>query len=634
MTQGALPSARNLADMEPALSKIASYEFSQSQEPLWEFSAFLREAMGSKRELPRIEARLIQILGRGSTLPGKDYVCRQLSLVGTSACVPALAGMLKDAATFGMARYALARIPSPSAVDALRSALQRSSGGARIGIINSLGERRDAKSVAALNGLLASSDAAVSEAAFDALARIGDAQALAAIAATRRGLSGPRRERASAAYLRCADVIAGSGNNAAAVRVYRQLVAADEPESVRIGALHGLAATEGKAAVPILSKELGSSNPPVQAAAIGFLNGLPGADVTALLVKKFPELSALGQIRVLAALANRGDAAAARPVILRSLKSSAPEVRTEAILALGKVGDASSVQVLAEAAANAEGAVQNAARTSLSVLRGAGVEAALVSAIGSSASRVQLELIKAAGERGSTGAADVLMRVARGEDRDASRESIRALRTLAGPAQAQPMLGLVLELRNAADRRDAALTLASVIRRSDKAAIGPVLAAYQSSADAEICALLLDVMGQVSAGEALPVVRAALKDSRAEIARAAILALTAWQSPDPIPDLFAVAKGDSNATRRILAVRGLIKLVQAPSDRSPEETVTLLGEVMQLATQPQEKRSILSVLPNYPVKPALALAEAASRDAAVAHEAKAAADQLKDVLPR
>ena len=191
----------------------------------------------------------------------------------------------------------------------------------------------------------------------------------------------------------------------------------------------------------------------------------------------------------------------------------------------------------------------------------------------------------------------------------------------------------MIELRNAADRRDAAVALASVIRRSGRAEIGPVLEAYQASKDVAVRVVLLDVMGQVSSADALPVVRTALKDPAAEIARAAILALTAWQTPDPIPDLFDVAKDDTNQTRQILAVRGLIKLIQTPSDRSPEETVRLLAEVMQLARQPQEKRSILSVLPNYPVKSALALAEAASNDAAVAREAKAAADQLRDVLP-
>ena len=557
--------SRRLADMELVLARIAAWDFSQKQDPLCEFTAFLREAMGSKDELPQIEARLIKMLEAATTIAGKDYVCRQLSLIGTRACVPALARMLNDAATFGMARYALARIPDAAAVEALRRALPKTSGKARIGIINSLGERRDTRSVGQLRALLSSSDA---------------------------------------------------------------------PEMVRIEALHGLATREGKVAVPVLARELGSPNPKVQAAAITLLKTMPGAEVTALFVEQFPKLAPLGQLRVLAALAERNDAVAARPVVAEALRSSTPELRAEAMRALGKVGDASSVPVLAEASANAEGGLQSAARASLSMLPGADVEAALVALIGSSSGNVRLELIRAAGDRGSAGAAGVLMRVARGEDRDASRESIRALRTLAGPAQAQPLLNLVIELRNAEDRRDAAVALASVIRRSGRAEIGPVLEAYQASTDVAVRVVLLDVMGQVSSADALPVVRTALKDPAAEIARAAILALSAWQIPDPIPDLFDVAKDDTNQTRQILAVRGLIKLIQTPSDRSPEETVRLLAEVMQLVKQPQEKRAILSVLPNYPVKPALALAEAASNDAAVAREAKVAADQIRDYLPR
>ena len=61
-------------------------------------------------------------------------------------------------------------------------------------------------------------------------------------------------------------------------------------------------------------------------------------------------------------------------------------------------------------------------------------------------------------------------------------------------------------------------------------------------------------MGQVSAAEALPDLRAALKDPDQEIARSAILALSAWQTPEPLPDLLDVARNDSNPTRRILAL--------------------------------------------------------------------------------
>jgi HEAT repeat protein len=89
----------------------------------------------------------------------------------------------------------------------------------------------------------------------------------------------------------------------------------------------------------------------------------------------------MGQVRVLAALGERGDERA-RPVAMQAVKSRTPEIRTAAIQALGKIGDASAVPPLAEAAANTQGDERDAARRSLGRLRGDSVDAAIVAAIG------------------------------------------------------------------------------------------------------------------------------------------------------------------------------------------------------------------------------------------------------------
>jgi HEAT repeat protein len=302
------------------------------------------------------------------------------------------------------------------------------------------------------------------------------------------------------------------------------------------------------------------------------------------------------------------------------------------LAALGALGDASTVPVLAQAAAGSEANEQNAARESLYSLRGSAIDSAIASAIGSSSGKTQLELIKAAGERPSPAAADVLMRVAQGSDRDASKEAVRALRNAAGGAQVPALLDAVLKMQNAADRREGALTLASVIKRAAHPPVGPVLAAYQSASDPQIRVVLLDVMGQVSAAEALPVLRSNLASSDPEISRAAVLALSAWQDPSPIPDLLALAKDASIPTRQILALRGLIKVIGAPSNRSFDETVSLLGQAMALAKEPAEKRAILAVLPIYPAKAGLQMAEAAMKDSSVVREAKAAADSIRELV--
>ena len=53
---------------------------------------------------------------------------------------------------------------------------------------------------------------------------------------------------------------------------------------------------------------------------------------------------------------------------------------------------------------------------------------------------------------------------------------------------------------------------------------------------------LIEVMGQTSNEAALPVLRATMKGSDPEFARAAILALTAWENPAPLMDLLGLAK--------------------------------------------------------------------------------------------
>ena len=622
--------------MEPALTKIAAWDYGQPRDALYEFDNFLRASTASGTAIPRIESRLIEMLTPGTTLDGRDYVCRQLSLIGTAASVPVLSAMLGDSKTTGMARYALERIPAAEAADALRNALPKMAGPLRAGIIESLGARRDAKSVPLLKSVASGPDAAFSDAALAALASIGNAPALAAIGEVRRGLSGNRREAASRAYIRCADTVAPEGGRAAALSVYRQLSAPAEPPMIRIAALTGLAAANGKAAVPLLSKEVASAHSEIQAAAIRLLSRIPGSDVTATLAKQYPAVGPMGQVRLLAALGERGDPAA-RSVATEAVKSPTVEVRAAALAALASIGDPSSVPLLAQTAANTQGEEQAAARQSLASLGGAGVDAAIVAAIDSSSGKTRLELVRAAGDRASTASAGALMRVAQGADREAARESIRALRYVAGPAQAPPLIEALGKARDAAERREISLTLAAVIGRAPHPDMAPVLAAYRSATDAATDAAadrpfrmaLIDLMGQVSAGEALPVLRAGLQDANQEIARAAILALTAWQTPDPLADLFAVAKNDSNAMRQILALRGAIRLIGVPSSRSTDETVTLLSETMQLAKQTAEKRAILALLPNYPTAAALRMAEAAVKDDAVTREAQAAVDNIR-----
>lgn len=616
---------------DEALAKVATYEPGQSPAAVVDLTTIVGRDSASAEKRKTMEAAFIKFLGSNATRAGKDQACRHLRLIGSTASVPALTKLLASEDTADMARYALERIPGAAVDQALRSMLAKSFGKVKIGIINTLGRRRDGMAVPALRTLVTGSDAAVGAAAAAALGNIGTAQAVSALGAVRPKTSGAVRTELNEAYLRAAGMMVERGEKKAAFAIYKQLNAAGEPEMVRISALQGLALAGGKDAVPALAEAMKATEPAVQAQAIRQLSTIQGADVMKLLSDRMGSADALAKVRILAALSDRGDKAA-RPVLTSALKDSAIEVRVAALLGLGKLGDQSDVTTLSQTAANAtEAAEQQAARDGLYRLVGDGVDQAVVAGIASGDPKQRVELIKAAAERGINAATATLIQAARDSDRNVRRESLRALRETANPADA-PALVELLKAAQGSDRREAERTLSSALARSATASLAPVISAYQADANTEVRASLLQVMAQLGKEEALPVLRGTLKDGNNDIRRAGILALTEWPTPAPMPDLLEIAKGDSNPAFQILALRGYIRLIGLPVNRPPAETAGLLAQAMSMAKQPDEKKAVLALLPRAICPESLKIAEAATKDEAVASEAKMAADRLRRAL--
>jgi type 1 glutamine amidotransferase/HEAT repeat protein len=623
--------ARTAAECEPLLARIARYEYGADPEPLTLLDELVTDSLASPELRKTIEARLLRFLESDATIPGKNAAFRELALIGTDGSVPLLATLLARAETAEMARYALAAIPGAAAGDALRNGLGRAPDDrARIGIIGSLGTRADAAAAPVLAGLLSSGNREIASAAAAALAAIADRRSLDALAGSVKR-NGPAREAIAEAYVACADRFAARGDKAAAVRVYRQMMAAGEPAMVRTRALASFAKADPKAALPALTAELASNDPGRQAVAIGLLKAMPGGEITALLTGQLAKLPPPGQVRILSALADRADPAA-KPAVMAALKNSVPGVRAAAMWAAGKLGDESTVGVLAEAAANGKGDEQAAARRALYTLRGAGVDAAIVKAIAPAPAKVKVELIAAAGERGSTDAAGELARSAPDSDIEVRRAALKALRTVGGAAQAQPLLDLLRGAPNASQRREVTQTLAAVLRRSQPAPVGTVISAFDGASERAVRVSLLEVLGQTSSGEALPVLRKHAADADPDIARAAILALGDWDTAAPLPDLLSLARSPAANNLQVLAVRGVLKLMVLRSERTPAESARLLGEMMTLSSLTPEKLTVLSLLPYFPSRESLDVAQAALRDQAVANEARIAFDQVNEAL--
>ena len=140
-----------------------------------------------------------------------------------------------------MARYALERINAPEAGAALRDALGTVNGNQKIGVISSLGSRRDTAAVAPLGTLLRTDDPAIARAAALALGAIGTPEAVGVLQAALPAANGDRQFVVDA-LLSCAESLLQSDKTAEATTVYQSLSGEQQPRLVRLAATRGLLA--------------------------------------------------------------------------------------------------------------------------------------------------------------------------------------------------------------------------------------------------------------------------------------------------------------------------------------------------------------------------------------------------------
>jgi len=226
--------------LEELLEKIRTYDWGQSRLALTKMSDIIKQAHSSPAELKKIEKSLLGVLSSDAKRAGKQYVCRELSIIGTGQSVPVLAKMLTDEESSDMARYALERIPDTAVNDALRRALRTAEGKPRVGIINSLGQRRDGRAVRSLSRLVGNPDETVAAAAAAALGHIADSRATEALAAAKDKTSGKLQMLVLDSYLRCADQLVAEGKRTQALAIYKELQKEDMPKPIRTAALRGM----------------------------------------------------------------------------------------------------------------------------------------------------------------------------------------------------------------------------------------------------------------------------------------------------------------------------------------------------------------------------------------------------------
>ncbi len=666
------PDADKPMTLDAAFKQLPTYSFrlSFSRKPLSVVADHVRDSKNDPKARAALANRLAALLATDATPDCKDFVFRQLKRIGFAEQVPAIAKHLTNPRHSHMARYALERMKAPEAgkalSDALGALMNRKSITAaekmiadntedpkklekaleiyrkdllamQVGLINSLGDRREMAAVGQLANLITDNNRSepLRIAGASTLGEIGGPEAIGALARVKSGKTSAALHFALAdAYLKLADRMRATGGKGEATLMYMELFASNEPlVPIRIAALKGLARGKQEQALEMIKVGLFDPNPMIQTAAARFSHFVRGETPTFVLAGTLPALSATARTALVTALGERGRKGII-PALFWATRDGNANVRMAAARSIGQVGDETSAVLLAQMAASSEGAEQAVARVALDQLGGKKVHDTMIRELQSVDPDVAVEVIRSLGARKAPEAMDSLLKHAADSTVAVRKEAFKTISMLAGENHISAILTLLTQMKGNKARSAAETTLVTVLGRTDGAdrQAAPVIAALP---DADVAARgsLLRVLGRIGGAKALAAVQAEMDSKDEKVRDAAIRSLTAWPGAEAADALLALGRGGaSKKLHALLALQGYIRLAGLPDVRPETETLAMYRTALELASRDEEKRLILAGLGTLTDPAAMKLALTHLDNPALKEEVVAAVIKVADAV--
>jgi HEAT repeat protein len=581
------------------------------------------------------ESKLIAAL-KSDSATHKERVdaCRQLAIVGTKDAIPALAALLADEKLSHMARYSLEPMPDPAVDGVFRQALTELEGLRLVGVIGSIGVRRDAEAVEPLEKMLMQHDAGPEVTAVRALGSIGTPAAAEVLQTALAHAQDDDQLDLYEGLFRCAETLAAEGHRAEAIEICDELRGLKAARQVRGGALRGAILARGDEGLPLLKQHLASDDYILFSAAVQASLEMRHAGVTAALVEALKSRPADHQIVITKALARRGDMVAL-PALSQLARNGATPARVAAIRALAEMQNGSAVPVLVELIGADSREVANAAQEALAAMPGREADAAVMAMFEKNDTDDQLTALALIGRRRMTKAVPVLLKTVGKADTRVRPEIIKKVGELGGPAELPALLDLLGRLDNSQDLNAARQALGDVCSkaRDPKSCTGE-LAAQLKKVRPEQKIVLLRVLSGIGGQVALEAVREAVDDSNRDIRSAAIRALGAWPSADAAPHLLALAKAADGAAEKTLCLRSYLNLA-GRRDLPVGQRLSMCREAAAVIQRDDEKKMLLGTLGGIQSPEALGLITPHLDSAATRQEAALAALRVAEsVLKR
>ncbi len=545
----------------------------------------------------RSEQELIAVLKTGEPAD-KAMACKHLAVQGTDAAVPELAKLLGDEQLASWSRIALEAIPGSTADSALREATGSLQGLLLVGTINSIGVRRDAQAVETLAAFLPSSEPEVTAAAAVALGRIGNAAAAQALRQTLPKAPENVRSAVAEGLVLCAERFLTEGNAVEAIEIYDAVRSADVPKQRIVEATRGAILARNQEGIPLLLEQLRSSDKLLFQVALATVREFPGAAIDKNLASELEQTTPERAQLLIAAMADRPQTVDL-VAIQRAASAGDKNVRLAALVAIGRIGNATSVSPLLEIAMQPDADLVLAAKTALSELPDDSINRDIVSRLSQADNKLMALLIEVVGQRRIEATAELTKALA-SADKAVRSAALLSLGECVPADKLTVLIDQVVAPKHTEDAEVAQRALkTAAVRMPDREACATQIAAQVERAPLATKIALLEILGAVGGTKALQTVGMAGKSTDPQLKDISSRLLGDWMTIDAAPVLLDLAKSGPADKFQIRSVRGYIRIARQFT-MDEKERMAMCQQAFEIAKQPADRKLVLELLERYP----------------------------------
>ncbi len=508
--------------------------------------------------------------------PARVWLVRMLEYIGGDESVKALTDIMNDSDTElrECARRALEKNPSKSAIASLRAALETEKDVTmQIGLVNSLGERKDANSVALISKFL--ENPKTSSAAAMALGKIANEAAIEALFGVYNKLP-----VAGEALIESA-----KNNKGLAKSIYTRVYEKGTVTPVRGAALVGLAKIDPNGVYNIIADALTGKDEELQRfAVIAMVDG----NFSSKLMTLFPKTSAQTKLQILSVVDK-----SAEPQVIAVLKDSDQSLRIAALNALGRIGSAASVPVLIQIAAGDSQSEKSAAENAIASI--SGVDSAIENAVLNGDVKSRVAAINAIAVRRQVSSLPILTKLIDDRNDEIKKAAFKVIGKLGGDKEFEIIAKSPVKSKEAISALE---TIAPRLNNKSAAANTIInLIGNNKSTLTEF----INVLVALGTDECLKPISELAKSPDASSKDIAIKALGEWQSFSAVPYLIPlVTDKNTPQSQYNTALKGITQIIKSSDNADLKVKADALLTIFNSARNDGDKKLIISAMATVP----------------------------------